>query len=161
MKVEIKRYRSGKQRGTIRKNVVEIDDYDVWNCDYTLAQIIHPLLVKFKESTDSYGKIDKEDVPQELHSTYDEHGYSREAFHWVLEEMIFAMQEIANYNENEPEMFKHVGDMVTEENPDGTFTMVSSGVERIPETEETNRQYHERIQRGCVLFGKYFQNLWS
>lgn len=31
MKVEIKRYRSGKQSGTIRKNVAEIDEYDTWS----------------------------------------------------------------------------------------------------------------------------------
>lgn len=31
MKVEIKRYKSGERTGTIRKNVVEVDDADV--CD--------------------------------------------------------------------------------------------------------------------------------
>lgn len=34
MKVEIKRYRSGKQRGSIRKNVVEIDDRPIVTCEY-------------------------------------------------------------------------------------------------------------------------------
>lgn len=156
MKVEIKRYRSGKQRGTIRKNVVEIDNYDVWSCDYTLAQIIHPLLVKFKQSTDSYGKIDKQDVPQELHSTYDEHGYSREAFHWVLDEMIFAMQEIANNNESEPDVF-----VWPEENEHLPVLEQARLVEKIPGGEEAFKAYHDRVQNGCRLFGLHFQNLWS
>lgn len=163
MKVEIKRYRSGKQRGSIRKNVVEIDDYDVWNCDYTLAQIIHPLLVKFKGSTYSYGKIDKQDVPQELHSTYDEHDYSHEAFHWVLDEMIFAMQEIANNNENEPPYHTKTGTMEFGEiDPKkGTGSLIFNGWETTPESIASNKAYHDRVQNGCRLFGLHFQNLWS
>lgn len=162
MKVEIKRYRSGKQSGSIRKNVVEIDDYDVWNCDYTLAQIIHPLLVKFKESIDSYGKIDKEDVPQELHSTYDEHSYSREAFHWVLDEMIFAMQEIANHFENEPPYHTKTGTMEpSNSNEHGWVEMNFVRWESTPESRASNKAYHDRVQNGCRLFGLHFQNLWS
>jgi hypothetical protein len=117
MKVEIKRYCSGKQRGSIRKNVVEIDDYDVWNCDYTLAQIIHPLLVKFKEKKQGAPFVEDENVPEELRSTScapkenewdtDENHFKR--WDWALDEMIFAMQEIANVNENEPPYYIKTG----------------------------------------------------
>ena len=73
------------------------------------------------------------------------------------------MQEIANDKENEPKMYKHVGDIEFGEIDEytGLGEIKSLGVERIPEMEEPNRQYRERIQRGCVLFGKYFQNLWD
>ena len=169
MEVKIKRYKSGESSGCIRKNEVKVDRYDSWSADWTIAQIAAPLLVQLQETKHGAPFVDDEDVPEELRSTAcapkenewdtDENHFKR--WDWVLEEMIYAMQEIANDKENEPEMFRHIGDMVTEENPDGTFTMVSSGVERIPEMEEPNRQYHKRIQRGCVLFGKYFQNLWD
>lgn len=163
MRVEIKRYRSGKQRGSIRKNVVEIDSYDVWSCDYTLAQIIHPLLVKFKESTRSYGKIEKEDVPQELHATYNEEGYSYEAFHWVLDEIIFAMQEIANDKDNEPLYHTKTGTMEFGEiDPEtGTGPLIFDGWESTPESVAAYKAYHDRLQNGCRLFGLHFQNLWS
>lgn len=171
MKVEIKRYRSGKQRGTVRKNVVEIDDYDVWSADWLLAEIAHPLLVKLKENKQGAPLVEDEDVPEELRSTScapkenewdtDENHFKR--WDYVLQEMIYAMQEIANDKENEPKMYKHVGDIEFGEIDESTGLgeIKTLGVERIPEMEEPNRQYHKRIQQGCVLFGKYFQNLWS
>lgn len=169
MEVKIKRYRSGKRNGSVRKIDVKLDNYDSWSADWTIAQIAAPLLVQLQGTKHGAPFVDDEDVPEELRSAAcatkenewdtDENHFKR--WDWVLEEMIYAMQEIANDKDNEPKMFKLVGDMVTEENSDGTFTMVSSGVERIPEMEEPNRQYDERIQRGCVLFGKYFQNLWD
>lgn len=144
MEVKIKRYRSGKNNGCIRKNEVKLDRYDSWSADWTIAQIAAPLLVQLQETKQGAPFVDDKDVPEELRSTScapkenewdtDENWFKR--WDWVMQEMIFAMQEIASHNENEPEMFERVGDMVSEENPDGTFTMVSSGFEIIPEMEE-------------------------
>lgn len=169
MEVKIKRYKSGENSGSIRKNEVKLDCYDSWSADWTIAQIAYPLLKQLQEKKQGAPFVEDEDVPLELRSTScapkknewdtDENHFKR--WDWVIDEMIFAMQEIANDNENEPKMYKHVGDMVTEENEDGTFTMVSSGVERIPEMVAPNKEYHQRIQNGCRLFGTYFQNLWS
>lgn len=169
MEVKIKRYKSGENKGSVRKNEVKIEYHDTWSADWTIAQIVHPLLIQLKETKHGSPLVEDEDVPEELRSTScapkenewdaDENHFKR--WDWVLQEMIFAMQEIANDNENEPEMFKRVGEMVSEENPDGTFTMVSSGFEIIPEMKEPNLQYHERIQNGCRLFGKYFTALWT
>lgn len=171
MKVEIKRYKSGENSGCIRKNEVKLDRYDSWSADWTIAQIATPLLVQLQETKHGAPFVDDEDVPEELRSTScarkenewdtDENHFKR--WDWVLEEMIYAMQEIANDKENEPKMYKHVGDIEFGEIDEATGLgeIKSLGVERIPEMEESNRQYHKRIQRGCVLFGKYFQNLWD
>ena len=171
MKFEIKRYRSGKQRGTLRKNVVEIDDYDVWNCDYTLAQIIHPLLVKLKEEKQGAPRVADEDVPEELRSTScapkenewdtDDNWFKR--FDWVLDEIIFAMQEIANGNENEPPYHTKTGTMEFGEidKSTGTGPITFVGWESTPESESANKAYHDRVQNGCRLFGLHFQNMWS
>lgn len=171
MKVEIKRYRSGKQRGTIRKNVVEIDDYDVWNCDYTLAQIIHPLLVKLKEKKQGAPFVEDENVPEELRSTScapkenewdtDDNHFKR--WDWALDEMIFAMQEIANNNENEPPYHTKTGTMEFGEiDPKkGTGPLIFNGWESTPESVAANKAYHDRVQNGCRLFGLHFRNLWS
>ena len=171
MKVEIKRYRSGKQRGTLRKSDIEIDDYDVWNCDYTLAQIIHPLLVKLKEEKQGAPRVADEDVPEELRSTScapkenewdtDDNWFKR--FDWVLDEIIFAMQEIANDNENEPPYHTKTGTMEFGEidKSTGTGPITFVGWESTPESEAANKAYHDRVQNGCRLFGLHFQNMWS
>ena len=171
MEVKIKRYKSGKNNGSIRKNEVKLDRYDSWSADWTIAQIAAPLLVQLQVTKHGAPFVDDEDVPEELRSTAcapkenewdtDENHFKR--WDYVLQEMIYAMQEIANDKENEPKMYKHVGDIEFGEIDEGTGLgeIKSLGVERIPEMEQPNRQYHERIQNGCCLFGKYFQNLWS
>ena len=171
MKVEIKRYRSGKLNGHIRKRVVEIDDYDVWNCDYTLAQIIHPMLTVLKETKQGAPHVADEDVPEELRSTScapkenewdtDENWFKR--FDWVLDEIIFSMQEIANGNENEPPYHTKTGTIEFGEiDPKkGTGPLIFDGWESTPESVAANKAYHDRVQNGCRLFGLQFQNLWS
>lgn len=171
MKVEIKRYRSGKQRGTIRKNVVEIDNYDVWSADWLLAEIAHPLLVKLKEKKQGAPLVEDENVPEELRSTScapkenewdtDENHFKR--WDWVLDEMIFAMQEIANHFENEPMIHTKTGTMEFGEiDPKkGTGPLIFNGWESTPESRASNKAYHDRVQNGCRLFGLHFQNLWS
>lgn len=169
MEVKIKRYKSGKSSGSIRKNEVKIEYHDTWSADWTIAQIAHPLLVQLKEKKQGAPCVDDEDVPEHLRSyscapkenVWDTDANRFKRWDYVLDEIIFAMQEVANDNENEPNMYEKIGDIVTEENPDGTFTMVSSGVKRIEEMVDVNTQYHERVRNGCVLFGKYFMNLWD
>lgn len=169
MEVKIKRYKSGKSSGSIRKNEVKIEYHDTWSADWTIAQIAHPLLVQLKEKKQGAPCVDDEDVPEHLRSyscapkenVWDTDANWFKRWDYVLDEIIFAMQEVANDNENEPNMYEKIGDIVTEENPDGTFTVVSSGVKRIEEMVDVNTQYHERVRNGCVLFGKYFMNLWS
>ena len=169
MEVKIKRYKSGKSSGSIRKNEVKIEYHDTWSADWTIAQIAHPLLVQLKEKKQGAPCVDDEDVPEHLRSyscapkenVWDTDANWFKRWDYVLDEIIFAMQEVANDNEKEPNMYEKIGDIVTEENPDGTFTVVSSGVRRIEEMVDVNTQYHERVRNGCVLFGKYFMNLWS
>ena len=170
MKVEIKRYRSGKQRGSIRKNVVEIDDYDVWNADWLLAEIAHPLLVKLKEKKQGAPFVDDKYAPEELRSTScapkennwetDDNWFKR--YQYVLDEIIFAMQEVANDYENEPEMFEKVREMTFGEIDPKTMTgELDTGLEIIPHMEALNKAYHARIQNGLMLFGVFFTSLWT
>lgn len=52
MKVNIGRY---KKNGGSRTARVQIDEWDTWSLDHTLAYIIHPALVKFKEDSMNTG----------------------------------------------------------------------------------------------------------
>ena len=168
MKVEIKRYRSGKLNGHIRKRVVEIDDYDVWNCDYTLAQIILPMLIVLKESKQGAPNVADEDVPEELRCSpevdkdeinwewKDENYFKR--WDWALSEMIFAMEEIANERPNEPKLFKDTGVAATS---GWKKDLGMNEMEFLSEMQEEYDSYHARIQNGCRLFGSYYTSLWS
>lgn len=171
MEVKIKRYKSGENSGCIRKNEVKLDRYDSWSADWTIAQIAAPLLVQLQETKHGAPCVDDEDVPEELRSTScapkenewdtDENHFKR--WDWVIQEMIFAMQEIANHNENEPPYHTKKGDMEFGEiNPETQLGEITfSGWESTPESEKANRDYHKRIQNGCRLFGKYFTALWT
>ena len=53
MKVNIGKF--PKKYTTQRKISVQIDDFDTWSLDHTLALIIHPALVKFKEDSMDVG----------------------------------------------------------------------------------------------------------
>lgn len=117
---------------------VEIHSSDLWSLDYTLSKIIHPALVKFKEEETGSGAIDKNDVPEHLHNTYGtkedfSENYSQEAWHWALDEMIWAFEQIANGNESEPFFLN---------SPKG-------------------EAFRARRENGLRLFGKYFRSLWN
>ena len=171
MEVKIKRYKSGRNNGCLYKNEVKLDHFDSWSADWTIAQIAHPLLKQLQGTKCGAPFVDDEDVPEELSSTAcapkenewdtDENHFKR--WDYVLQEIIYAMQEIANDKENEPKMYKHVGDIEFGEIDESTGLgeIKSTGVERIPEMEQPNKEYHQRIQKGCVLFGKYFMSLWD
>lgn len=120
---------------------VEVGYDDTFNLDHTLALIIHPALVQFKKDNEgmSYCAVDKEDAPEHLHGTYDEHGYSSEAYDWLIDEMIYAFWWII---EGEDKFY----DREYEKDPSSYWKKV--------EVEE------KRVQNGTRLFGKYYQGLW-
>lgn len=176
MKVEITRWKTNSKedkyrKGTIRKCSVDIGYGDDWSVDWLIATIAVPLLKKLKETKQGSPFVDDEDVPEELRSSScppkenewdtDENFFKR--WDYALDEMIFAMQEIANDNENEPPYFTKQGEIVFGEiNPDTkTGEITFEGWESTPESVAANKAYHKRIQKGCILFGKYFTSLWS
>ena len=168
MKVTIGPYPKGDGE---RKIKVVIDKFDSYNADHTLALIAAPLLKQLRETKQGAPFVDDEDVPEHLRSTAcapKENEWDTDANHFkrydfVLDEILFAMEEIANWNENEPKMFEHVGDMEwSEADPQtGLHSLISSGCVKIPEMEEEWEQYHARIKKGCLLMGKYFMSLWD
>lgn len=117
---------------------VQIDSSDLWSLDFTLAKIIHPALVKFKEEETGHPAIDKEDVPVYLHNTYGTEGehtenFSHEAWIWLLDEMIWAFGQSANENPDEPTGWQGLA----------------------------YKEYHERQKNAYYLFGKYLRSLWN
>lgn len=157
MKVRLGPY---KNKRTVR---IEIEKFDTWSMDDTLALIIHPMLVQLKATKHSAPSVDDEDVPDELKSTSappkkndwdtDENFFKR--WDYVLDQMIWSFEQIINdyadseFSSGEIDMSFKDGEMI--KGPNHTFTVDVLGLET----------HHERIRKGTMLFGKYYQGLWD
>ena len=126
-----------------RKVKVKIHNYDTWDVDSTLNLIIHPLLVEFVKNVHSTASVDKEDVAEELHSTYGEYSesdggmnanFSHEAWLYVLNEMIWAF---------DPEW-------------DDKYGFRAAGY-----SYEEYKKAADRQQKSYELFGKYLTRIWN
>lgn len=158
MKVNIGRYPKGDKE---RKISVQIDKWDTWSADHTLALIIAPLLQKMKEDKQGAPHVDDVDVPLHLRSTAapskenewdtDENWHLR--WDYVLDEMLWAMQQIAS-DKNAEDQFYDSSEVDESEN-------VMQQINKMKVDWEGLNAYNERMQKGCELFGKYFQCLWS
>jgi hypothetical protein len=128
-----------------RKIKVHIDNYDIWNADHTMALIIHPILIKIRESKHGSLFVDDEDVPENIRSTsakpkkdeLDTDEFYHNRWEWVLDEMIYAFSTIIDEDFGE-QFFKE--NVFQKEN-----------------YEETKK----RIDNGFRLFGKYYRGLWT
>jgi len=137
MKVHIGPYRKN------RKIDIKIDRYDTWSMDYTLAHIIHPMLVQLKETQHGAPWIEDEDVPEHLRSTaappkeneWDTDELFFDRWEWVLDEMIWAFDHKKN-DEWKDEYYEN-------KNYDELWKV------------------EDRMRNAFRLFGKYFENLWD
>lgn len=144
MKVFMGKYpglRSKKERNIS----IRIDKYDTWSMDYTLAKLIHPMLVQLQATKHGAPGTEDADVPENLRATVsspdkdsglDANWFKR--WDWILDEMIWAFNEIANDNPGEPD--------VKEWTEEGQRPYVA---------------YYNRIANGTRLFGVYFSALWD
>ena len=107
MKVNIAEYTDD---GEDQKVEVQIDPWDTWSMDYTLAYIVLPMLKQLKETKHGAPNVDNEDVPEELRMPdgWYEEKYSRDGeidphffdrWNWVLDEMIYAFDSKINKEE--------------------------------------------------------------
>lgn len=154
-----------------KRNVkIKINNYDLWNVDWTLAIIILPLLKEFKKLGNSYPLVDDCDVPTELKSTScikpeDEHYFDSNAenrWNWVMEEMIWTFEQLQPDYDYEAQYYSGESDLYFERiegteyselkhSPNDTFKINREGLQK----------HKERINNGLRLFGKYFRSLWS
>ena len=140
MKVEIFHPESGKD------DIIEIEHFDTWSMDFTLAPIILPMLIQLKATKHGAPAVSLKDVPESLwpvgekgisklytHGEADDNYFKR--WDYVLDEMIYAF----DCKANKDEVFIRF-DLKDKEGMD----------------KEQNR-----ISNGFRLFGKYFENLWD
>lgn len=179
MKINMKKY---PKKGFRRKCNVQIDYWDTWNLDNTLARIIYPALLQLKatkhgipgEFVNDVGGADYEEQEsfefyKESHNTAWEEGSKR----WdeVLDKMIWSFGQIAyvdyddQYHHGKGE-YDWVKTDKTYPNPitgkiEATYQMVDKNPDEHWYDHVGHRKHEERIQEGLDLFGKYFRNLWD
>jgi hypothetical protein len=145
---------------TKRVETILLDPYDTWNMDHTLALIIVPMLKQLKATKHGSPLVDDEYVPEHLRSTaappvenewdIDDNHFKR--WDYVLDEMIWAMEQIVN--DNDEDLFYDMSE-VDEEGD------IMEQVEQIKCDHEGLQKHHERIANGTKLFGIFFQSLWD
>lgn len=125
-----------------RKIKIKIHHYDTWSMDHTLALIIHPMLVQLQATKHGSPVVDEEDVPENLRksaappveNTWDTDDNFHKRWDWVLNEMIWAFEQIAD-NDKDMEVWEN--------------------------SRDEYENYRKRIENGTLLFGKYYQGLWD
>lgn len=118
-----------------RKEYVRIDNYDVWSMDVTLSKVILPMLKKLKEVKHGSPHIDDKDVPKNLRST--------------------SAKPLEN-NWDTDEFFHKRWEYVLDEMI-YAFEHISSA----DDIEYTRKAHIERMNKGLILFGKYYRALWD
>lgn len=129
-----------------QKVKVQIDPWDTWSIDHTLAPIILPMLIQLKKEKHGAPQVDYKDVPKELRPSKKEiDSYNKGTscpstdknyfvrWDWVMDEMIYAFDCKANKDDVYMRI-KDKGEMQKEQ---------------------------ERISNGFRLFGKYYESLWD
>ena len=143
MKVNIEKY---TDNGEDQKVEIQIDPWDTWSMDHTLAHIILPMLKQLKESNHGSPPVDMTDVPEHLRindvesTAYWDSGEIDEKFFerwdWVLDEMIYAFDSKVNKDE--------------------VYMRFDIATQRHEMEAEQSR-----ISNGFRLFGKYYEALWD
>ena len=131
-----------------RKVDIRIDPYDTWSADHTLALIILPVLRQLKETNHGYGGTDREDAPDDPEygddrAEHEPRGFSQKRWDYVMDEMIFAFEKIAEDIDWDLDIWKKYDEQWTDE------------------AYEERNAIQKRINNGLRLFGKYYQSLWD
>jgi hypothetical protein len=158
-----------------RINYVKIDYWDTWNMDGTLATIILPMLKQLQEHKHGYFIVDDEDVPEELRSTnaapkeneWDMDNLAEKRADWVMHELIWTFEQLHPDNDWEKQYHSGVWDMESvpcdwdEDGKPKLYTFKETEKHTATFDSEGYMKHSDRIQKGLILFGKYYRGLWD
>ena len=144
MHISIGRYgKDGDPEEWERKVKVKINGFDTWNLDMTLAMVIHPALVKFRENLNSYPSdfAETSDFPEgEYPSTC--RGGGIRAWEIILDHIIWAFNEIIQDDYTN----KFYNERTGPDDNDWTLKTL---------------EHEKKIQAGLDYFGHYYRSLWN
>ena len=173
MKVKIGPFPKKNNR---RKIDVQIDKFDTWSLDHTLALIIYPALLQLKatkhgvpsELVDDVGGEDwKEQECFDFYKESHDESWSIAAKRWdeILDKMIWSFEQLASDWDDQ----FHTGksDWMSkpcewDENGKAKMYQMVEGPNHTAEFDVEGYQAHsKRIDNGLRLFGKYYRGLWD
>lgn len=147
-----------------RWTYVRVDPWDTWSMDYTLADIILPMLRQLNKEKHGAPHTDDEDVPEYLRSYMaqpKENEWDTDSLHfmrwdWILAEMIWAFEQKVD-DDSESQFFDH-----SECGPiDDFLKNPNEHLSKSKYDQEGHKKWQERKSNGFRLFGKYYENLWD
>jgi hypothetical protein len=179
MKIKLGKF--PKKSDGVRKINVEIDEFDTWNLDHTLALIIYPALLQLKATKqgvpseftevggEDWSSQDSFDFYQETHD--DSWKVGLERWDETLDKMIWSFEQLIKgdyddqYHHGDAK-FDWVKTDKTYPNPitgkvEDTFQMVDKNPTEHWYDSVGHLKHEERIQEGLELFGKYYRSLWD
>jgi hypothetical protein len=145
---------------------IQIDNYDVWGADHTLAMIILPVLKKLKTQKQGSPYVEESDVPEELRDNDIDNAEKKEEklharWDYVLNEMIWAFE--VKCNDSYEDKF-HTGELLYDFEPidDGKYFEMKKKPESTYVFDRVGFDaYQKRKTNGFILFGKYYEGLWD
>ena len=176
MKLNIGKYNKKSDR---RKIDIQIDPYDTWSLDSTLALIIYPALIQLKATKQGVpnefaddGSSSKQDSFEFYQESYDDAWKAGlEKWDETLDKMIWSFEQLVNGDYDQQ---YHHGDaeydwVKTDKqypNPvtgvlEATYKMVDKNPDAHWYDHVGHMKHDERIQEGLELFGKYFRSMWD
>ena len=126
--------------GPHRKNRafnIHIDDFDVWSLDYTLACIIHPALIRLKETKHGYPELWED-------AMVTHHNYDRQLHFYFIDEEVETKYLIDKWNVIMDKMIYSFEQIVK----DKLFDI-------------TDQKQLDEIQEGIDLFAEHYTSLWD
>ncbi len=180
MKVNLGKYPKGNGQ---RKIDVQIDNFDTWGLDHTLATIILPALIQLKHTKQGipsefvsrtgsdmdrnycfdFIKEDENEIFDKLCQQWDE----------VLDKMIWSFLQLSIEDDYDSQYHHGKMEIGWEKLPDDLYPNPLTGkkeplyqmIDKNPGQHWYDHVGHEehnkRIQEGLELFGKYYRNLWD
>jgi len=132
-----------------RAHHIHIDNHDVWSLDYTLANIIHPALVRLRErvphfgyptpyyETEAYPEYSQQGSFEEILDRDEESKYYEALWMEKLQKMIDAFTMIIDKDEEYDKIMHHRDD------------------------EDARNAWDRKINEGLNLFSENYRGLWD
>lgn len=129
--------RLGKPGRKNKANNVTIDNFDVWSLDHTLSTIIHPALIRLKETKHGYPELWEDGMCYH-------HNYTRQLHFDFIDEEVETEYLIKKWNDILDKMIYSFGSIIDEDKLYGS--------------KEVD---WDAVQEGLDLFAKHYTSLWD
>ena len=120
--------------GSKDADTIHIDNFDCWSLDYTLARIIHPALIRLKETKHGYPELWEDGMVTH-------HNWDRQLHFDFIDEDIETNYLIDKWN--------------------GVLDKMIYSFSKIMEDAYFDNEEWETIQEGLDLFAKHYTSLWD